>query len=634
MKNKIYQSIASGIIAFILFAGNGCRKFTEVEPISEYSVPQTFSSVTNAYAALLGAYKELQGDAGYGIRISLYWPYDTDEGVVTGNIDNDRRGIGRYQMLTSNLQITNPFNQLYKGIEKANLCIEQIPQMAQYTNGTASEQSELKRMHGEALTLRAQYYLELIRNFGDVPATFQPAYHLKDLFIPQANRDSTYDKLLEDLALASTLLPWRTEAGSYNERITKGAAKALRARVALHRGGYSLRQNGQVERGSNHLAYYQIAKKECEELMARRDQHTLHANFQEFWVQHSDVSSSKNPSGEILFEIGAGGGNGTTDSRLGDYDGPVVNVNTRYSRGSGAIKILPTYFYAFDSVDTRRDVTITYYSIPAPGTDGVNYKRATTAVMTTGKYRIDWRSPTLGSPGSNPINKGLQWVLIRFSDVLLMYAEAANEINSGPTPEAITAFEEVRKRGFRGNTGLIGITPTDKAGFFNAIVNERFLEFGNEAIRKYDLLRWNLLETKINEARANLVKLRDRVAPYNNVPQYIYYKNGGTVPFSVNTLNGEGLIYYTTAAPTGGNLPFWKPAQVPPSGVGSAPSAGQVTSWVRVNWAQQLTSNYADGFPLSQAMARFFVHGKSELMPYTDPILISYQGKLTQNPGY
>jgi starch-binding outer membrane protein, SusD/RagB family len=633
MKIKFRKLIAVAALASVVVMP-GCKKFTEVEPISEYSVSQAFSSVTNAFAALMGAYGELQGDNGYGSRISMYWQNDTDESIVTGNIDNNQRGIGRYQMLTSNVQITNPFNQLYEGIEKANLCIDQIPQMPQYSNGTADEQTQLKRMHGEALTLRAQYYHELIRNFGDVPATFIPAFKLNDLFIPQADRDSTYNKLLADLELAITLLPWRTEAGSYNERITKGAAKALRARIALARGGYALRQNGNIERKSDYLTYYQIAKQECQDLMSRRDQHTLHPNFMEFWVQHSDVSGSRNPSGEILFEVGAGGGNGTTDSRLADFDGTAVDVNTRYSRGSAQINIVPTYFYAFDSVDTRRDVTITYYSIPAPGTDGVNYKRARDIRMTTGKYRIDWRSPLLGSPGSNPINKGLQWVLIRFSDVLLMYAEAANEINNGPDAQAIAAYEEVRKRAYLGNTSLIGTTPTDKAGFFNAIVKERWLEFGNEGVRKFDLLRWGLLETKLNEARADLQKLRDRVAPYNNVPQYIYYKNGGSTPFSVNAPAGEGLIFYTTAAPNGGNLPFWRPTQIPPTGVGSAPSAGQVTNWVRVNWAQQLSSTYADGVQLHLALARLFVRGKSELMPYTDPILISYQGKLKQNPGY
>src|SRR6478736_8271988 len=143
------------IIAFGLFSTMGCKKYTEVEPVSEYSIAQVFSDVSNATNAVIGAYDELQGDNGYGIRISMYYPYDTDEGIVSGNIDNGRRGIGRYQLLLTNSEIANPFRQLYRGVEKANLCIEQIPLMKQYTEGTDAEKKDLKRLLGEALTLRA-----------------------------------------------------------------------------------------------------------------------------------------------------------------------------------------------------------------------------------------------------------------------------------------------------------------------------------------------------------------------------------------------------------------------------------------------------------------------------------------------
>ncbi|RYE14813.1 MAG: RagB/SusD family nutrient uptake outer membrane protein, partial [Sphingobacteriales bacterium] len=169
MKNKSFQYvIALGLLCTLVLPG--CKKYTIVEPESEYSISQVFSDVSNTTTALVGVYDELQGDNGYGIRISMYYPYDSDEGIVTGNIDNGRRGVGRYQLLLTNSEIANPFRQLYRGIEKANLCIEQIPQMAMYTNGTAAEQAALKRLHGEALTLRAQFYFELIRNWGDVPA--------------------------------------------------------------------------------------------------------------------------------------------------------------------------------------------------------------------------------------------------------------------------------------------------------------------------------------------------------------------------------------------------------------------------------------------------------------------------------
>src|SRR6478609_9731075 len=157
MKNKFYQSIAGTIMGLTLLITAGCKKFTEVEPVSQYSIPQTFSDVSNAASAIVGAYDELQGDNGYGIRISMYYPYDSDEGIVSGNIDNGRRGVGRYQLLLTNTEISNPFRQLYRGLEKANLCIEQIPQMSQYSNGTDADKKELKRLYGEALTLRAQF---------------------------------------------------------------------------------------------------------------------------------------------------------------------------------------------------------------------------------------------------------------------------------------------------------------------------------------------------------------------------------------------------------------------------------------------------------------------------------------------
>lgn len=602
MKFKLFNKLSLVIIGFAAVTTAGCKKYMEVEPISQYSVEQVFSDVSNATSAVLGIYDELQGDNGYGIRINLYYPYDSDEGIVTGNIDAGRRDIGRYRLLLSNTELRNPFIQLYRGVEKANLAIEQIPLMEKYNNGTDQEKAELRRLHGEALTLRAQFLFELIRNWGDIPAPFVPAYKQSELFIPQSNRDETYDKLIADLEIARDLVPWRTEVPR-NERITKGAVKALRARLALFRGGYSLRtETKTMERRSDYLKYYQIARDECADLMARRDQHTLNPSFENVWKTLS--AFQYDPHGEILFEVGAGGGNSNSDSRMANYDGPRIDASSRYGTGGGGIQALPNYFYAFDSVDTRRDVTITVYSI------GANNKKSTRRLgeLTNGKYRRDWRVPAL--PGS-ALNVGYNWVMIRFSDVLLMFAEAENEIN-GPTPEAIAALEEVRKRAFKGNEDKIGTTPTDKAGFFNAIVNERFLEFGFEAVRKYDLIRWNMLATKIEEARTKIQQIRDASGPYANVPRYLYWKNSGA--------SGEEIEWY------GGTFPFYRPGL----GTSSAPAG-----YTKLDWRQHLTvTNAIDNKPLWQGFASYFIPNKSELFPFDQATMDAYQGKLKQNPGY
>jgi hypothetical protein len=210
------------------------------------------------------------------------------------------------------------------------------------------------------------------------------------------------------------------------------------------------------------------------------------------------------------------------------------------------------------------------------------------------------------------LNVGYNWVMIRFSDVLLMYAEAVNEINGGPTAQAISAFEEVRKRAYRGNTGNIGTTPTDKAGFFNAVANERYLEFGHEGIRKYDLLRWGQLAAKLDESRTKIEQIRTGAGAYSNVPDTIYYKN-----------IGEEIQFYAGTNTATTAQPFWRPQQKPPT-----------TGWTALAWKTYLSTNIIDSKPMRTGMASFFVSGKSELFPFDQPTLDAYQGQLTQNPNY
>ncbi len=599
----LYNLVPYTMLCMALVMAIGCKKFTQVEPVTQSNIPQVFSDVSNATTAVLGVYDELMGDNAYGSRISMYYPYDCDEAIVAGNIDNGRRGIGRYQLQVSNTEIANPCRALYRGIEKANLCIEQLPIMPQYNNGTDAEQKELHRLYGEVLTLRAQFYLELIRNWGDVPAPMIPAYRQTQLFVPRSDRDSTYDLLLNDLKTATALVPWRTEV-TRNERITKGAVKALRAKMALCRGGYALRgrksTGGTMQRKADYLMYYEMARTECAELMANRNQHTLNPSFEDIWHKYV-CGLLPDPYGEIIFEAGAGGGNSNADSRMGQYNGVVLSGDCRYGQGGGGIYCLPNLFYAFDSTDKRRDVSVTFYRIM----DATNIKSVNPAglnVLTDGKFRRDWRSPIL--PGT-ALNIGYNWPFIRFSDVLLMFAEADNEISNGPTPQAKAAYEEVRTRAYGGDAGLIGTTPNDKAGFFNAIVNERLLEFAGEGIRKYDLIRWNLLATKIAEARTKMQQIRDAVGAYAKVPQYVYYKN-----------NGEELKWYGS---------FYQP------GLGTATAPAGYTA---VPWGQSLNVDVIDGKPLWQGFASFFVPNKSELFPFDQAMLDAYQGRLEQNPYY
>ncbi|HTI10739.1 MAG TPA: RagB/SusD family nutrient uptake outer membrane protein [Puia sp.] len=570
---KLFQiaGLAGGI--WLALTINSCKKYLSPAAVSSFSADYVFSNVPNAQKAVLAAYSALEGDNGYGIRISMYYSYDNDEMIgmhQTG--DGDRGDIAHFTLNAGNGQLYNPWVQLYRGIEAANNCIYYIPRMSLYTTGNTQQIGELQRLYGEALTLRAQFFLELIRNWGDVPAQFVPSAFMDSLTLGKMDRDTIYNHLLADLLTAENLVPWRTDIGALgdppNERITKGAVKGLRARIALYRGGYSLRRASstygqKMARPSDYLDYYKIALSECGDLMTHREQHTLNPSFQAVFKNALDAHTT-DPFGEIMFEVGMAGGTGTNDSKLGYYDGTKVN-----GVGNAAIGVLPTYFYLFDSTDTRRDVTCAAYEVNA---DFSTLKGHPITTIVEAKFRKDWMTNPvqLNSTGQY---LGVDWPILRFSDVLLMYAEADNEVNNGPTSAGKAAFEEVRTRGYGGNTALIGTTPTDHDGFFNAVVKERSLEFGGEGIRKYDLIRWNLINTRLADAKTNLTSMSKRTGTFagnyaNNpldfsqLPDTSFYKTSSTIatgviwgnslytPRTVNSISGYSKVAWATAAIT------------------------------------------------------------------------------------
>ena len=262
--NKNHFNKLTLLAASCLMLGFGsCKKYLDQQPITAVGPDFVFSSNETSRAALIGVYNQLSGDGGYGLRVSLYFAVGTDENQgPTGAADGGRRDFPLFATTPGNTQMFSPYTQMFKGIQYANLCIANIPKMALFTSGTDQQKKQLQRMVGEALTLRAQFYFEAIRNWGDLPAHFSAAEELatQDPFPKRTDRDALYEQLLNDLKSAEDMVPWRNEVTSIgdqqDERITKGTVKGLRARIALFRGGYSLRQNGTMQRGANYQEYF------------------------------------------------------------------------------------------------------------------------------------------------------------------------------------------------------------------------------------------------------------------------------------------------------------------------------------------------------------------------------------------
>ena len=613
MKNKLINSAFLVLAIGAMITTPSCKKVLDFQTPSSSSEEVVFESTTYTNSAIIGVYNKLIGDNGYGSRISTVFGVTADDFKTSGSYaSSDRRGISMYGASADNTDLINPFAQLYAGIERANLCIKYIPVSKLYTTGSGTDQAIMKRYYGEALALRAQFYYELIRNWGDVPQRFVPAAFADNLFPGNADRDQTYDQIIADLKTAADLVPWRSAITDYGSfRFTKGAIKGLRARIALARGGYSLRSGTNImSRNADYLKYYQIAKDECKDIMDNRSQHDLNPIYENIFK--SLHGARLDNSNELMFEVAAFGANASTDSKLGYYNGVRFNAASTYGSGGGGMNAIATYFYEFDATkDSRRDVTLGVFEITATSKKLIN----TLNNFTDGKFRKSW---TAFDGKSSSQNFAVNWPILRFADILLMYAEADNEIGNGPSALAIKALQDIQKRAFVGFESFIPTTPTTKAAFFDAIVKERLLEFGGEAIRKYDLIRWNLINSKFIETRVKLQQLIDGTGDYANVPNYVYAKE--------STYNLTSSVTEVASMDLFGGIP--NVVLFSPGLNSSTPPAGYTVK----NWRKALTTDNqitsaASGF------AFYFEANKKELFPYPKTVL-NENINMVQNFGY
>ncbi|MEI9956522.1 MAG: hypothetical protein WDM90_09530 [Ferruginibacter sp.] len=142
---SLFVKISTITLAVLLITASSCKKYLDQTPITEVDPSQVFKDVNSTYQAIAAVYSRLVGDQGFGIRLSLYYTVDNDEMQgPTGAGDNDRRDIARYSANSGNLQLNSPFNQLFQGIEFANNCIDNIPKMDMYANGSDQQKSNYK----------------------------------------------------------------------------------------------------------------------------------------------------------------------------------------------------------------------------------------------------------------------------------------------------------------------------------------------------------------------------------------------------------------------------------------------------------------------------------------------------------
>lgn len=566
MKKLLYYSA----LIFLLVCISCDKDFLDTTSPSKLSSETVFKTPSMAKAAVMGVYGKMTDSYIYGQKLSVNWQgfsdIETNQGFTSTAYNSTTSDQGAGNFYDDPYNQTTKWQGLFQLAELASASVDGI----RNSPILETQAAKMKPLLGEALVMRSLAYFELVRNWGDVPYKEGTSESdLSNVYIGKVDRDLIYASLVKDLEEAQGYLPWLKTDAEYSsvERITKGFAKGLLARVALFAGGWSLRDgnafpgkdlehhpsipetgNYYVGRVKNWRDYYQIAAQQTAEMLGNAaNPHRLDPQYENIWKTVCGLQ--QNVNNENLFEVAFGLGN---NGDIGSLMGYEVASNSKYgSRGFGGTYVgsQAYYFYSFTPEDKRRDVTLSWLNYTKDNVEGVKNDPLS---VNFAKWRIYWMSSSylaLHKTANSRIATGVNWILMRYSDIYLMFAEAENALNGADAVNTVAgmsprqALEKVRERAF--GTGSSKIQAYD-ADFFEAIVNERAWEFGCEGIRKQDLVRWGLLSDRMETMKKTLclmldnkqtVKIFDKTYLPTDFPRTVYYKFKDTEYIDKSSLN-------------------------------------------------------------------------------------------------
>ena len=420
-----------------------------------------------------------------------------------------------------------------------------------------------KYLLGEALTLRAFCYLEMVKLWGDVPASFESfnGHNSEVLYTKKQDRNVVFDQLRIDLNEAARLMPWSAQcpgnAANYTGRPSKALALGLLARMDLMYAGLAMRPDVFTEGGTKACSVqynvkdagkrqeiYQEAVWACAQIIKQEDykfKDKFEDVFKDLCQDVTDYSKSEWIWALPFLDGARGQVLALTGNKMStNCPGALINTisfgsgNTNNAKTQAMIEIVPTFYYAYDKADKRRDITILpwtweyddgsgtassgFVAETFPGvaaTDKKVYqKQSNISQLYLGKLRVEWMKRSYSSN-----EDAIDMPVLRYTDILLMFAEAAIGSREGNAPSnlygisAQECFDKVRDR-----AGL-----TAKPLTFDAIVDERAFEFCGENLRKYDLMRWGLLKEKLEAAQQAVYDLQNNKGVYAGRPDSVWY---------------------------------------------------------------------------------------------------------------
>ena len=481
-----------------LLSLTACNDFLDVDAPSSYTEDFVFGQKTEINRALNGVYAQaLVGDL-YGNAYQGTFVLNSDVDIsISSNSAHAHNTYRRFDCDDQGADIYKYWTASYNLIEYANRFIRSLQNSPLYDKGD----KEIMQWMGEAKCLRAMAYHDLVVMFGDVPFSFDPASEHGSYFvIPVADRQVIQDSIINDL---KGIAPYMSSGNSVTvERCSKEFAQAMIARIALTAGGYSLRPDksnaksyGKMERPSNYIEYYKVAREYADSVITAGT-HSLSLPYSEVFVKECNYALVNND--DVIFELPfSKEGNGYTGYSQGptysSYEGKTVGP---WGECNGGTRLNAFYRFLFRDNDMRREFVngLWYYSY-FTNADGVLqdsvYIRNDYSVHCN-KWSKLWTDETLALGNDKSNSTGINFPYMRYADVLLMYAEADNEINGAPSDKAIECLSKVHSRAFlNGDADFVSQASASKEAFQKAVLDERKWEFAGENSRWRDLVRTN-----------------------------------------------------------------------------------------------------------------------------------------------
>lgn len=546
----------------ILILGTGllsmtaCSDFLEQTAPSEMTNQQTFDNEYYTQLALNSVYGSLTEDKTYSNFMPIIAGTNSDCELIDGlgadaNNTSNERGNMNYNANPGWADLARVWDAMYASIENANMVIDGINNSS-LLQADGKTKTNMLRYQAEAKTLRAMLYLDLIRLFGDVPfKTTVSDGNLQNVYVGKTDRDEIMAQLIADLEDAINYLPWAGESGYTTEHVTKGYAHGLLANIALTRAGWAIREQAKdgYETASENsdpiyptqrcdeatrTKMYELAEKHLAAII-NSGKHGLTSSLAEYW-RLQNISELNKTKPENLFEIPMGL---NKSGELGYTIGYRINGATpefgAKGNSSGKLKLTAPYYMSFADGDVRRDLTV---AISQYGLDKNTGTYRETMIGNSPfqlycckwdyrkmKENSTWYAAVLAS--DQKVTSGINVVKMRYAQVLLMYAEVVNQLHGkNGTAEDCTltaeqALKAVHDRAFTDATKRDAAwTKLMQEDFFDAIVDEEAWELAGEGVRKFDLIRWNLLSKKIDAMKNTYA----RAVNNGTYPAYVNFK--------------------------------------------------------------------------------------------------------------